>query len=558
MVNFKSPKEVWENFNNEETLDVKKIREYTENNVQYSHIYFTSRKCEKGAVRVFAIYAKNLESEYAPVVLIVPHKTQPADRQWLNYWTDRGYSAMIFDYSGKNGTFSTIYPDELQYAIPESKKPATGKTDDAHKSFWYEWTYAARRAVTYIRTQTHSVIGLFGIGSGADIVWLMSAVEERCSAAVTLFGAGWIEYEGYFKFDETKTLPPFDASTQLYTMTLAPQSYAPFTRCPILYMSGSNSSMTPIERACDTLKRVPETVEERCSFSANLNNLISPNAANTPKAWFDSYLKGMGVIPSEPECEIVKEEGSLNAKIKVDPSIIIESVELYVSENEINPKFRVWKKIDCLKVDSDYYYATLPFSRSDSNILLFVNVNYVTGCSYSSPLVQEKLSKYENLIPTEPAFTRSIYSYKDNIDSVFHVSGKAFFGPSIFLKSDLISKKTGPIGIEGVYLKEGLFSTAKISSKEVLRNEDSSLQFDVYSSKKQNISVIVDVLFGVNTVKYYATVSIVGGEFWQRIKLIKNDFKNQDNITLKEWANVKEIYFETGGHSFMINNFVWI
>lgn len=558
MINFKTPREVWETFDDNEDLDVKIVREYTENNVHYSHFYYTSRRAGSGAVRAFAIYARNLESEYAPVILVVPHKHQPADRQWLDYWTARGYSAMIIDYSGHEGVFNTVYPEELSYAVAESKRPETGVVEDVSKTSWYEWTYIARRAVSYIRTQTHSVIGLFGLGSGADIVWLMSAVEDRCSAAVALFGAGWIEYEGYLKFDESNSVPPFDAGTQLYSMTLAPQSYAPFTRCPVLYMSGSNNSMTSIERACDTLKRVPETVSERCSFSPNLNNLISPNASNTPKAWFDSYLKGMGVIPAEPELKIIRVEGDLKAEIKADSSIIIESVELYVSENEINPKYRIWKKIDCLRADADNYYASVPFSRIDSQLLMFVNVNYVTGCSYSSPLVQEKLSRYEGLIPTEPAVTRSMFTYKDNVDSVFHVFGRTLFSPKTFLNTGLISRRAGPQGIEGACLKEGIFSTAKISAKEVLKNEDSLLQFDIYSAERQTVAVTVDVFTGGVTVKYKTEINIAGGEVWQRIIISKSEFKAEGNITLKEWKNVREIYFETGGKPFIINNFIWI
>ena len=547
-----TPKEVWQEYREEEPFHISVVKEYKKQGILYKHFYFTSRRIEKegkivGTVRVYGILA--LQEHPSPVILILPHKTKGVQAEWVDFWLQRGYSAMSVDFSGVVGEFSTVYPQCVQYAIPQTARPDTQTGETARESAWYEWVYLARRAVQLL-TNLKSVekIGVFGLGSGSDIAWILASTVPAVSAVVAMFGGGWLTYQGYDKYSQDNE-PPFDDAIQTFVVGLSAEIYAPFARTPILYIGGSNDKSTPIERACDTLVRVPENTVSRFCFNPNLRNYVSHRCSNSPVLWFNKFLKGKGTIPVEPRILLQPKE-PYNVLVQVDSGMLIDAVEIYYSEGEITPQYRYWKKAEAVNFagvpaggalpdngENNVYYATIQPIRKNVPVFFYANVYYATGLCLSTPLVVENSDAFQS---SEAVKSRVVYGGGKELP--FTCSRKSDYSPTCFLSDDPVHFVNGPDGVKGVTCRLGVASF-KIASDEILFGEDSRIAFDIASRKPMTLTVSVTKKMGTVTEVYTSDVELQGGNVWERVILEKTKLKKQ-GVSMKSWRDVKKISFD--------------
>ncbi|MDN3690179.1 alpha/beta hydrolase family protein [Cyclobacterium jeungdonense] len=239
-----------------ETLSVAPDFEWVNQNDAVWSLIYTGEEYEGKVTEVFAYYAspatlgrKNAETGEFPGIVLVHGGGGTAFRIWALEWAERGYAAIAMDLSG-----SQPLPEDQQdspWASKSTRLAAGGPLqDDEHKFFRLDEAFTAQwqfHSVSNI-IRAHSLIRSFpevnpkqtavtGISWGGYLTNLVAGVDHRFSAAVPVYGAGFLHQGSAWDnhFDSLGT-----AGTQKWVNLWDPSRYVANATVPMLFVNGTN------------------------------------------------------------------------------------------------------------------------------------------------------------------------------------------------------------------------------------------------------------------------------------------------------------------------------
>lgn len=559
--NILTPNAIWGGFKVNTPIGIEVVGERSKGNIIYSDVFIEGRKTADGCVEIFGVYAKSAQlSVSTPAILVLNDLVSGVDYTLIEDLVKRGYAVLAIDLAGKvDGKENfTIYPESVSYANYETVKDKLTAVDgDANQTCWYEWCCAARYALAFLKSQNGvSKVGAIASGDAATVLWQVAGTDELLDAAAFTLNAGWAGYRGIYKYAGTVE-PQFDDNMYKFIAGIEPQAYAMHVKCPVLMLAATNSKLYDCDRVYDTVSRINENLFRAVHYSVGYEKGVGYNAYQNLLLFFNELLNkegGVADLPLEPEikCEILNGE----FLVEVTPSVKdLESVAVYVSEEQIAPSVRCWQKISAFTLSSDgkYTFKYLPYSNSGI-VTAFATVKHNSGFELCTNIVAKRFKENE----INQAFKQNIIysSREENSESVFTSVEKEYDFITVSDKSPVKVKK-GPMGILGVTAKNGLL-TFKMGAKRYKPTDGAMLMLDVYAKEKCVLTVKLFADYAGNKTEYIANVNVLGGDVWHNVQLEMNKFKTCEGMALKSYQKLDAIGFSVDGVDYLINNALWV
>lgn len=515
-------------------------------------VYLSQDTADGADTPLIYCHGKIPKNDYKNAVIIYINGYEATQLELLcSTFLPRGYGVVTFDYLGKrqkgHSKKHTIYPKSLSFANFDTSEGHLDQYVDSPKdSCVYVWSRMCRDVITFVKKLLgdDTKIYIRSTLEGGNILWQVAGTDKRVDGVIVSNNAGWTEHKGLFRFSDSPNEYDFDDKQIKWMSACSPQSYAKFVTCPILYLSGTNTGLTSVDRVEKTLALTMNKSNNHVCLCANLTSTLSSNARTTLIMWLDNIYYDRP-MPKCPALTLGVTDRKAVAKMEYDSNWEIDKLVLYYSYDEINSEFRHWNRTI---LSSAHPSFEIPVHNGDKRVFAYSSVYYKDGQYYSSlPAMLDLEGAKVEMVP--PLRTRIIFErkYKLNMWAVDNVKGE-YFMPEL---------RAGANDIMGVSANKGNLSTYYISDKNFERNSNSFFQFDCYSEKDRTLKVVMSVeTDNFSYELYMVDVKLQGGE-WQKISLSHGDFKSKELVPLKTWDNVKKLSFIDIDNT-LINNVIWV
>ena len=548
--NILTPITLWQNF--DDTLPLKEtvIKTIPMGNADFNYLYFSGRQTNISRVRIYGIYAKQ-KGDSLGSILILPDAKDEVDQELVFHFSKLGYDVLCVDLHGEGEDFKdyTKYPSDVDYANFKKCYRSFHYVDNtAKETCWYEWTSVARYSVSFLKFKNPSnKIGVLGIKQGANVLWQLASMDKRVDASIFLFGAGWLAYKNLFKLEGNNI--EIDDERTKFLAGIEPQAYAQFVECPTLYLTTTNCNEFDSERAMDTLIRLKNIEESYLNFITNTKLALDFNSLKNCELFFERYLLNKKVTLGQPNIEINFDDENILFNVTSTKKSEIESVNVYVSFNDINPKERIWYNATFTsQTKSGIYRFKQRVLGGCDTVVAFAVVKYVNGFTSSTHYAYKKVN-----INTSSIFPSLIFSSSKMPSSFVVEDIKTELIGNVFSTNDTYYLSEGPYGINGITSENTLTSYAV--KKLIPRlNDDSFIKFDIYLKTQDTLTVTLNTS---DDVKYFYTLPLEGNKEWQNIQLTFADFKTINGQSIKDFEKITSISVSALG-TIMVNNFIII
>ncbi len=556
-----TPVAIWRDFNIKTIPSSETISQTKSGNINYTELYIDGRSVKDGAVKIYAQLAKAKATISAPAILLLGDFNS-SSKAVMDDLAKKGYIVLSVDVKGAvdDKENFTKYPNSLSYANYETaKKNFCDKEGNVTLNCWYEWAVAIRYALCYLKNlQGVTKVGGLGIGEACTVMW-QAGMDDNLDSVCFVLNAGWRGYRGNYKFGGNVE-EQFSNERYKFIAGVEPQSYAMHVHCPTLMLSATNSELYEVDRAYDTVSRIPEEQYRAVHYSVGYTGAVNEEAYQNALIFFGETLneKAKPNLPKEMDVKCNVVDGSLKIQVVPDNKELVD-LSVYISEQTVKPELRAWRKVGKaveISKEGEHTFEYTPYPDSGM-VTLFAKATYKSGFSLCSSVIAKKFNPEEINVGYK---SHIIYSSRlPFAESVFAVTCDDCAECERIFVSDkhAVKVKKGAMGIEGVMRECGL-TTFKINSLKDSPNQDSILMFDAHA--KQDVSLTVKLIsdyFG-NRQEYLATVKVYGGNIWHNFKLAKNRFKTVEGMPLKKYDKIQAISFVSEDGEFLLNNALWV
>jgi dienelactone hydrolase len=541
-----TPEAVWAGFDpRSEPLEIKVMKRWTERGSVLTEFTFTGMTHEGSEVRVYALAGAPEGKNRLPGILHIHGGGQTVSPQWLRFWNDRGYAALTFNWGGAwpNRDKFTAWGKLTQGNHRNVQAMVMATKPSVRMSSWYLWTRVSRRALTCLEQQPSvdpDRLGIFGVSMGGTIVWPLAAMDHRVKAACAIYGVGWNTYPDELGSPDPKVNDP---QTQLWRNTMESESYARLVKCPILFLSATNDQHGNMDRAFDTLARVP--TETRWAFTPRYRHHIAQEQGADLPLWMDAHLKGERPFPRSPVAEIrLGTDGIPCLVVKPDGSQPIRRVDLFYAFENRNPKNRYWRSASG-RPDQAAYISELPILDPRQPLFAFANVLYDSGVCLSTNLVSVVPS---GLGPARATDQRTLVIDDFATGSNGWVTSSPATDP-IPPVPNLLALCVGPAGKTGVTVSKPIaLQTHKLGDPKWRGPKEAQLELEVHVRAPRTLRVVMhEHEFATGWTQYAAEVALEPGKGWKTITLPAEAFSTDKGEHLKGWDSVQQLELKTQG-----------
>lgn len=549
--NLISPNKLWADFDADSVHLRANFLKYDtdENGVVDFEVYLSGDQLEDNSSILTYCYGKipKKDSKNATLIYISGYKADNHE-DMFDMFIPKGYSVICFDYMGKtNKRKHTIYPQSLNFAnYSESKGHLNCFVNSPKDSCVFVWSKVCRNVITFVKRLLGKDNKIYMRSSleGGNILWQVAGMDKRVDGIIAANNAGWEESRGIFRYSESPDEYDFSEDKIKWMSACSPQAYAKFVTCPVLYISGTNSRITSIDRVEKTLSLTRNDGQNHICLCANLSNTVNALAQTSMTVWLDKINQNKP-IPTAPKTSFEVNDGKLYAKMEYDTSQEIDKIFIYHSYDEINSELRHWNRNILSLAHSA---VEIPVRTGDSRIFAFASVYYKDGQFYSSLPIMFDLKKAK-VVEVAPKRSHIIFEKKNGLN--------AWVVDNSYGENSAPEFRAGAYDIMGVTSKNGHLSTYSISDKNFQHTDSSIFQFDCYAEKARSLTV--EMLVETNLFEYekYRIDVQLNGKEWQKIALSHNDFKTKDLVPLKNWNKVKQLSFKNIDGA-LISNIIWI
>ncbi len=276
----------------------------------------------------------------------------------------------------------------------------SGLTPSAKHNSWYHWILVARRALTLLESHPQvdpKRLGVFGISVGGTLTWMVAGCDERVAAAVPIYGVG----QNTYTFPWQSPDDPVDENTLVTRSLLEPEGYAPFVKCPLLFMNASNDHHGRLDLGMRTLERTKQSAMLREIYTPLSIHHIGTKEAQDLPLWMDFHLQGKGTQwPQSPKASVVVARDIPQIVVAVDQPAEVVEVTAYYGINNPWPTSRFYRTIRMTKSNAGEYSGAAPRSKEDDTLYYFANVTYRSGISLSTRLNKSSVKELGNIQST--------------------------------------------------------------------------------------------------------------------------------------------------------------
>lgn len=380
-----SVEDLWRGFDPESLpLDVEKTKTWEEPEGVYETVRFTGEIANQSRVRVFAICGAPKTGNRLPGILHIHGGGQTASLEWVRFWTRRGYVCITFDFTGA-WEQRTDYTDwgPIKQASIANANGGFQLRPTPRESSWYHWTIVSRRALTLLARQPRvdpQRLGIFGISVGGSLTWMIAGTDRRVKTAVAIYGCGY----NYDRRNVVWGLPAPSDDLKLFQRLLAPEAYAPYVSCPLLFMSATNDFHGIMDRAYETLGAATGPVYQ--VFSPRTDHHIEPREGRDLPLWMDWRLKDGTPWPKTPPLKLtLGPDGVPETVVSPDSPDTVSAVDVYYCLGDKRPQARYWRS-SVTRAHAGGYHAALPVMDTWEDLRTFANVSYKNGVCLSTAL----------------------------------------------------------------------------------------------------------------------------------------------------------------------------
>jgi dienelactone hydrolase len=541
-----TPQAVWAGFDPRlEPLEMEILKRWSQHGAVYTEFTFTGMTHEGSRVRVYAISSAPEGKLRLPGVLHIHGGGQTVSPRWLQFWNDRGYAALTFNWGGMwpGRDKFTDWGKLVQGNHKDAGAMVTATKPSVRDSSWYLWTRISRRALTCLELLEGvdpKRLGIFGVSMGGTIAWPMAAMDDRVKAACAIYGVGWNTYPDEIDAPDPKA---GDNEMLLWRRAMEPESYARLVKCPILFLNATNDQHGNMDRSYRTLALVPTDVRQ--AITPRYRHHIASEQGADLALWMDAHLKGREPLPKSPIAQVrLAGDGIPTLVVQPDVSKPVRRVDLFYAVENRNPKNRYWRSATGHR-DGDTWIAGLPVHDTKQPIFAFANVLYESGASLSSNLVTVVPAELGAAKATD-AGTRLLEDFAHGIDGWVTSSPATDPVPPI---PSLLRAAKGPGGVPGITVTRAIpIVTHKVGDPKWRGPDGSALQFRVFVRAARTVRVVMhENEFASGWTQYAKELRLMPGDGWQTINLAAGDLMTDKGNRLAGWAGVEMLELDTKG-----------
>ena len=474
------------------------------------HVFFNGDPCADGCTRIFSRYYRPKKPNGAGVVLM-NDVMDVFDETYVNLLISAGYGVLAVDYVGKRrADLYTVYPHSLEqsnhFAFPDAMKTLP---DNPKQSCWYVWATLMLRGVTYLesRPEITGKISVFGVKTGAFQVWKAAYVEKSLACGIALFNSGYMEG---MSLSGTKQMQ--------YNTCIDNAPYAGDVTVPVLAEVASNARDNSIQYMSDLINNVRSA---NCCFVIGERRcgLLSDEQINNIRIFIDrSNFGPVENLPRQPEIAARESGRSLFYDVKIDYSLPIEEVKLFVSEGDMPFAYKNWHQYALSFVQDGNYMARINAYAPKERMCAFVTVKYKNGFSVTSELVQN-IPFLMKVKPTDCAKAHLMYSVEDGIDDWTVLGGYGAKG------SQSPYLETGEYNLQGVTSDFDSLSTFKFGEFRYRTEGKNYIQVTVYIEDDMRMNVTITSKSDGDYLNYTYSVHLRGYKEWIKVNLRADQFR---------------------------------
>jgi dienelactone hydrolase len=540
-----TPEALWRGIDpTSEPLDAASIQKWSEGDIGFEKLRFTSETVDGVPTRIFAIQGASRSDKRQPGVLHIHGGGQTASLDWVRYWAKRGYVCVSFDFCGPwNGRKEFTDWGKIQHANMAHANGGFQVRPTPRESSWFHWALASRRALTLL-AQHPSVdadrLGIFGISVGGTLCWLAAASDARVATAVPIYGCG-------YNHDDRRTkwgFAPLSDELKIYKNTLSPEAYAPLIRQPLFFLDSTNDFHGPMDFAFDSLAAVQGPT--RWAFTPRTNHHIAPAQARNLPLWMDWRLKSGPAFPDSPRLTVHMDPGeSPKAFVHADASQPVQTVEVFYSLEDRLRAARFWRSA-VVERAGEHWTASLPVVNVAKPLFAFANATYASGVCLSSKIATMTPKELSTAKATL-VWTPMIAHGPNGFDHWYFTTGAT--DP---LRDLVYCKIVADAGGDFLTMNSEVFgdpisvrlSTHLVGDPQHRGRDGDRLTFDYrgdFGSAGLEVRAIENDWSPTRKV-YLAKPSNSGGASgWRTANLPTSQFQAEDGATLMNWKSVQKL-----------------
>lgn len=319
-------------------------------------VLYRGEPFEGKPTRVFAYVGRPEGTGPFPGVVLVHGGGGQAFKEWAEHWARRGYVSIAMDTSG-NGVDRQRLADGGPDQADPVKFRAFGESDARDM-----WTYHAVADVILAHSLLLSLpevnpdrTALTGISWGGYLTCITAGIDPRFKAAVPVYGCGFLHDNSVW--EDRGTFRDMDAVTRrLWIHHFDPGQHLARTRCPILFLNGTNDFAYPL----DSYRKTIEQVDPALATVAIQHRLKHGHYWDMEivDAFIDSILTGGRQLARLGELRL---EGS-EARAPIVSEAAVTSAELWFTSDGGEWQERVWKSAPAT-IEGREIHAKLPAER---------------------------------------------------------------------------------------------------------------------------------------------------------------------------------------------------
>ncbi|CAN5357481.1 hypothetical protein BH10PLA2_BH10PLA2_37260 [soil metagenome] len=230
---------------------------------------------------------------------------------------------------------------------------------------------------------------------------MIAATDRRVKTAVAIYGCGY----NYDRRNAAWGLVTPSDELNRFQRLLAPEAYAPYVSCPILFLSSTNDFHGIMDRAYDSLAAT--TGLHYQAFSPNTDHHIEPREGRDLALWMDWQLRGQPAWPKTPPLRLAIDRlGIPEAVVALESPESVSEVKVYYCLGDKRPQDRFWRSTPG-KLSASTYRATLPVMDSWDDLRAFANITFKNGVCLSTSL--------QHIIPAQLGKAKATLSWQPTI-----------------------------------------------------------------------------------------------------------------------------------------------
>jgi dienelactone hydrolase len=381
---------LWKDFDPESLpLEAEVAQEWKLGDYTVRKIYYASEIFDGFKVRVAAYFGFPGTPDKAPAILHIHGGGQTATREYVEYWAKRGYATLSIDWGG----------------YPLDPDPQSGNTDwgpiganqrdtkntyrvqpDPRVNSWYHWVIACRRGLTFLADQPQvdaSRMGIFGISMGGRLTWMVAGLDDRVTAAASVFGAVSMG-EPFPSLPGTEQVRFEPDDLKIWRATLETDPYIARIHCPFLFLGASDDFYGVMDLVDRAIGWIPHQSHWQ-TYTPHFNHHMEPEESAVLPMWMDRWLKGGEGWPASPALRL-EIAATPHAQVAPEQPDLVDSVRIFYSLDPY-PQSRFWRSAEVLRHGSSWS-AALPLTDTTQGLWVYATVRYRSGLLLSSRVLQ--------------------------------------------------------------------------------------------------------------------------------------------------------------------------